>query len=278
MSGPVLVGVDGSVTSMAAVETAARLADRLGVGIRLTQACEWPAAPVPPGAPLWNAGGGGTHGLVKGALTEAERRARCTAPWLRVTHQVLVGDPVTVLESESRGASLTVVGSRPTSRSGGERRGSVAVRLAARGRCSVLVVRGGPDRTGSVVLTGEHGHAGREAAEFAFAEASARGTDLVVLDGLGTLDRRPRNDFDDRLSALREKYPDVDVRRPRVPGRTRRAVIDASTHAQLLVVGTPGRRGAAASLPTWVGRTALRHADCSVAVIRAEEENRRRDR
>ena len=271
MSGPVLVGVDGSATSMAAVEAAAREADRLGVELRLAHAFEWPEAQVPPGVPPWDPDGSAVRGSANGALTEAERRAHRAAPRLHVTHEVLMGEPATVLQSESRRASLTVVGSRPTSRSGGVRRGSVAVRLAAHGASPVLVVRGTPDPADPVVLACEHGHLGSEAAEFAFAEASARGTDVVVLGGFKARNGQPHDGFADTLSALREKYPDVTVRRPRVRGRIHRAVIEASAHAQLVVVGTHGWGGLTAALPTGVGRAALRHADCPVAVIRAAD-------
>ncbi|WP_416981344.1 universal stress protein [Streptomyces sp. T028] len=274
MSGPVIVGVDGSATSMAAVEAAAHEAGRLGVELRLAHAFEWPAAHVPPGVPPWDPAVAGTSGSANRALVEAERRAHGAAPGLRVTHTVLMGEPTSVLETESRGASLTVVGSRPAGRSGGARRGSVAARLAAGGGPPVLMVRGGPAPDGPVVLACDDGRAGRRAAEFAFAEAAARGTDLVVLTAGGTRNGQPREGAGDTVSELRGKYPDVSVRRPRIRGGARRAVIAASTYAQLVVIGTHGRgRLLPAALPTRVSRAALRHAGCSVAVIPAEETN-----
>ncbi|WP_327319568.1 universal stress protein [Streptomyces sp. NBC_01235] len=271
MNGPVLVGVDGSASSLAAVEAAAREADRLGVELRLAHAFEWSAAQVPPGVSPWDPGAVGAGGSADGALTEAERRARVAAPGLRITHTVLMGEPLTVLETESRGASLTVVGSRPASRSAGGRRGSVALRLSAHGGPPVLMVRGRPDPAGPVVLACDHGHVGRGAAEFAFAEASARGTDVVVLNGSGTRHGQPQDRPDDTLAALRKQYPDISVRRPRVRGGTRRAVVEASTHAQLVVIGTRGRGGSATAWPARVSRAALRHADCPVAVIHAQD-------
>ncbi|MFF4585385.1 universal stress protein [Streptomyces sp. NPDC001388] len=273
MSGPVLVGVDGSATSMAAVEAAAREAGWLGVDLRLAHAFEWPAAQVPPGVPPWDPEGAGDHGTGDGAMAEAERRARGAVPGLRVTHTVLMGEPASVLEAESRGASLTVVGSRPASRSGGARRGSVAARLAAGAGSAVLMVRGRPDRAGPVVLACDHGPAGRRAAEFAFAEASARGTDVVVLDGSAARAGRLREQSVALPAALRKKYPDLTVRRARVRGGTRRAVIEASTRAQLVVIGTRRRGGWTATRPAGVSRAALRYAGCPVAVIREEGGN-----
>ena len=275
MSGPVLVGVDGSATSMAAVEAAAREADRLGVELRLAHALDWPAAPLPPGLSPWDPAGTGAGGSAQSALTQAERRAHGAAPGLRVTHTVLLGEPSQVLAAESRGVSLTVVGSRPASRSGGGRRGSVAVRLAAGEGPSVLMVRGRPDPAGPVGLAAGDGPAGRRAAEFAFAEAAARRADVVVLADGGPPNGSPPERAHDTLSELGKKYPDVGVRRHRVRGGTRRAVIEASRHAQLVVIGPRGRRHLrAAALPDLVGRAALRHADCPVAVIRPAGDDR----
>ena len=274
MNGAVLVGVDGSASSLAAVEAAAREADRLGMELRLTHAFAWPAAQhVPVGVPPWDPVGTGSHGTANGALAEAERRAHSAAPGVRVTHTVLMGEPVKVLETESHGTSLTVVGSRPANRSAGVRRGSVAVRLAAHGGSPVLVVRGRQDPAGPVVLAADHGQAERGAAEFAFAEAAARGTDVVVLNGVETRNGQPQHGPDDPLAALRKEYPDITVRHPHLRGGRRRAVIEASEHAQLVVIGTRGRGSFATALPTRVSRAALRHADCPVAVIRADEEN-----
>ncbi|MER6410136.1 universal stress protein [Streptomyces humidus] len=278
MSGPVLVGVDGSTTSMAAVEAAAREADRMGVGLRLAYACGWPAARVAPGIAPWDPDGiraDGSAGPAHGGLTEAVRRARGVAPGVRVTRAVLMGEPATVLESESHRASLTVVGSRPPARSGsGRRRGSVAARLAVHGGSPVLMVRGRPDPDGPVLLACDDGHVGRRAAEFAFAEASARGTDVVVLNGFAARNGRTRGRSDDPLAALRKRYPDVTVHRPRVRGGTRRAVVEASTSARLVVIGTRRRGGWSAALPATVGRTALRRAGCPVAVIPDERGDR----
>ncbi|MEW2048063.1 universal stress protein [Streptomyces sp. NPDC005476] len=267
MSGPVLVGVDGSTSSMAAVEAAARQAERTGAELRLAHACGWPATGVAPGVPPWDPGGVRAHGSADGGLTEAGRRACSVAPGVRVTHAVLMGEPAEVLETESHRASLTVVGSRPVTRSGRGRRGSVAARLAVRGGSPVLMVRGGPDPGGPVVLACDDGYVGRQAADFAFTEASARETDVVVLNGLAARNGRPRGRSYDPLAALREQYPDVIVRSPRIRGGTRRAVIRASEHAQLVVIGTRCRGGWSAALPTTVSRVALRQADCPVAVF-----------
>lgn len=99
------------------------------------------------------------------------------------------------------------------------------------------------------------------------APPSQLATDVVVLKGFAARDGRPEGRAHDPLAALRELYPDVAVYRRRVRGGTRRAVVEASTSAQLVVIGTRPRAGWNAALPATVSRAALRQADCSVAVI-----------
>ncbi|MCD7442318.1 universal stress protein [Streptomyces lincolnensis] len=257
MSGPVVVGIDGSASSPAVVEAAARAAERLGTGLRLAHALTWSSAQLPPGVPPWDPDGGAARVRVTGPLAEAERRARRTAPGVDVTREVLIGEPVTVLESEARTAVLTVVGGHRVTGLAARLRGSVAGQLAARGRCPVLVVRGRPAPTGPVVLADDTSPA---AAGFAFAEAARRGTDLVVL--------HPRTTTARSWTALRERYPDVLVHGRRVRARTGRALVAASSGAQLVVI--EARHRIADALPGAAARTLVDHAHCPVAVIPAE--------
>ncbi|MFJ9116867.1 universal stress protein [Streptomyces sp. NPDC102394] len=264
MNGPVVVGVGASSSSLAAVETAAREAERRGVGLQLAHAVVWPADPVAPGVPPWDPDGAGLSASARGALAEAERHARRVAPGLSITSEVLVGEPGTVLEAESRAASLTVVGGRRQGRFGGLPFGSVAGRLTAQGRCPVLVVRGTTGRGGPVVLASDGASpVARAAAEFAFAEAAQRAAELLVLHGGG-------RDGAAVVAELRRTYADVVVRHQRIRGRSRPVVAGASAGAQLAVVGVPAHAGLTDTLTGSLGRALLRHARCTVAVVPAE--------
>ncbi|WP_369029822.1 universal stress protein [Streptomyces adonidis] len=272
-AGPVAVGVDGSRSCMAAVETAARAADRLGVGLLPAHALQWPSAHVLPGVPPWDRGAPGAREVVDGALEDAERRARRAAPRVRVTHEILMGDPATVLESASRDDSLTVVGGRSAARRhGGGRRGSVAGRLAAHGCSPVLVVRGSPVPAGPVVPVAETPEGGA-AAEFAFAEASGRGADVTVLDGTRARNASSAADGSaDLLAAPEKKHPDTAFHHVRVRGGLHRALVEAGTEAQLVVIAPRGPEGLLGALPHPTRRGAPPHADRPVAVIRPEED------
>jgi len=274
MSGPVVVGVDGSRSGLAVVEVAARQAERLGVGLELMQVIGWPSADARSGVASWDA-------VRTGALAEAERRAHSAAPGVRISREVLVGEAGSLLAAESDRASLTVVGSNGTRGHGTLGDDSLAGCLSARASGPLLVVRGRPDPVGPVLLAVHGMSTLRGAAEFAFAEASSRGADLVAVHlrllvatrpygGSGTAVAEDDEDFAlaETLSELRKRYPDVTLRCRRPQGRSRRALVEASGDSQLLVVGVRGWSRFGGGLLDPVGRTALREADCPVALVR----------
>ncbi|MEV0173582.1 universal stress protein [Streptomyces sp. NPDC050803] len=290
MNGPVVVGVDGSESSLTAVEVAAREAALRGVGLRLVHAFGWPSVHVPPGVPPWSPARAGVRELIDGTLAEAERRAHTAAPQVEIAREVVVGEPVMVLELEARTASLVVVGSRGLSRFGSLLLGSTAAHLAAHAGCPVLVVRGRPEPAGPVLLAVDGSPQAEPAVEFAFAQASLHGIDLVALHAWNTRTERvyeapgdpPFVTYDEdrlrdeeervlaeALGGLREKYPDVEVRRRLVRGRIRHTLIEATADAGLVVVGARGRGGFTGLLLGSVSQAVLHHAHCPVAVVRA---------
>jgi len=125
----VLVGVDGSLPSLAALAAADELAARLGSAVRVLAA---------------------TGG----------KRIATDEPWSERVDDWAPGHPVVNLIDASIGADLVVVGSR--GRHGLRSLGSVSERVAHRAHCSVLVVRereGTPGR--STPASAGTGHAGR---------------------------------------------------------------------------------------------------------------------
>ncbi|MCK8438813.1 universal stress protein, partial [Streptomyces sp. D2-8] len=155
-----IVGVDGSASSIDAVEAAVREAHLRGAGLRIVHAFGQGPAHRPTGAPPWNPADHGLEPMVRGALARAEERAHAIAPDLEVTRSVVAGDALEVLEIESRSAALAVVGSRGLGSFAGLLLGSTAVHLAAHGRCPLMVVRGRPDPAGPVVLAVDGSDAG----------------------------------------------------------------------------------------------------------------------
>ena len=284
MSGLVVVGVDGSDSSLSAVEAAAREARWRGADVRLVHAFIWPAMHVPLGRSFLGPPESGLRHMVERLMAQAHERARTVAPEVEVTRAVVPGEQLTVLEAQSRSAELVVVGSRGMGGFVGLMVGSTAVHLAAHGRCPVLVVREQGQSAGPIVVGVDGSSAGAGAVDFAFAEAALRGVDIVALHAWTTWNApMPTPQDESMLRALaageerllsealvghQETYPGVNVKREVVHGGTREALIEASRTAQLLVVGARGRGGFAGLLLGSVSQAMLHHAHCPVAVVR----------
>ncbi|MFF9808005.1 universal stress protein [Streptomyces coeruleorubidus] len=291
MSDPVIVGVDGSASSIDAVEAAAREAHLRGAGLRIVHA--FGRGPGHLGAPSWHPADRGLEPMVRGALARAEERAHAIAPDIEITRSVVAGEALEVLEIESRSASLAVVGSRGLSGFSGLLLGSTAVHLAAHGRCPLMVVRGRPDPAGPVVLAVDGSEAGAAAVEFAFAEAALRKVPLLAVHVWNTWSERayegpgdPLNAvvadadrliqaeqhlLDETVASWRKAHPQVVVERRLVRSRIRPALIDASRGAQLVVAGARGRGGFTGLLLGSVSQALLHHAHCPVTVVRGKE-------
>ncbi|CAL9649181.1 Universal stress protein [Streptomyces sp. enrichment culture] len=288
-----IVGVDGSTSSLAAVDVAASEALLRGAPLRIVHAFGRPSAHPPSLAAPRGAGGSGPEPMVRGEVARAEVRAHEAAPGVEVTRSVVSGDPVEVLGIESRSATLAVVGSRGLSGFSGLLLGSTAVHLAAHGHCPLMVVRGRPDPAGPVLLAVDGSLAGEAAVEFAFAEAALRGAPLVALHVWNTWSERAYEGPGDPLTAVvadadrlreaeqhlleeavarcRTAYPQVPVELRLVRSRVRNALLDASRDAQLVVAGARGRDGFTGLLLGSVSQALLHHAHCPVAVVRGKE-------
>ena len=282
---PVVVGVDGSGSAYRAVEWAAAEAARRGVALRLVSAFSWTTSD----HPVRHDGRVAQYRdqLLEAArhrLSRAARIAEDTSPGIETAPQVEIGAPIEVLGSEARRAQLLVLGDRGLGGVTGLVLGSVAVALAARGACPVVIVRGETRKTDGPVVVGTDGSPVSEAAlGFAFDAAAVRGAELVALHAWSptAVDKalEPMMDWDavadeedavlaERLSGWGQKYPQITVRRSVVRDGAARALVDASRGAQLVVVGSRGRGNAAGLLLGSVSHGVLHAAHCPVAIVR----------
>ncbi|GAA2528996.1 MULTISPECIES: universal stress protein [Streptomyces] len=275
MNDTVIVGVDGSPPSLAAVDVAAREARLRGALLRIVHAFSRPADLDP---------------MIHGVLAQVEQRAHDIAPHLEIARTVASGETLTVLEAESRHAVLAVVGGRGRSGFGGLLLGSTVVQLAAHGHCPLMVVRGRSDPRGPVLLAVDGSPAGNAAAGFAFAEAALREAPLVAMHVWNTwseptpyegpadplnvvvdLDRlreRHRRLLEEAVEPWRAARPEVAVELRLERGRVRHTLLEAGRDAQLLVVGARGHGGFTGMLLGSVSQALLYHADCPVTVVR----------
>ncbi|MDX3784096.1 universal stress protein [Streptomyces europaeiscabiei] len=294
MNGPVVVGVDGSPSALAAVDAAAVEASLRGVELRVVHAFLWPAVHAPPGPSPLGPLTGALHETVERIVADAVERARSQAPeGLHVGHAVIAGEASTVLQAQSRTAQLLVVGHRGSGGFADLLLGSAAVHLSTHAHCPVMAVRGRPDPAGPVLVAIEGSPQEQPAIAFAFAEAALRGTDLIALHAwstwtdhgehalghpvdlvelVGDVDRLRQGEdrrLAEALAGHRGQYPGVTVRPRLVCGRTRRALVEASADAQVMVLGARGHGGVTGLLLGSVSQAALHHARCPVIVVRS---------
>ncbi len=139
----VVVGIDDSPASRAALARAAEHADRLGAALEVVVAY-WPE-------PHWS----GLYAVSVPPASETEEHVRARAgaiatevlgPDAQVDLRVVHGVPGEALVQRADGAALLVVGSRGSGRVAGMVLGSVALHCAVHAPCPVVVVHADPAR------------------------------------------------------------------------------------------------------------------------------------
>ncbi|WP_307815825.1 universal stress protein [Streptomyces sp. 7-21] len=286
---PVVVGVDGSPSSLAAVGVAAAEARMRRCPLRVVHAFTPPTLYVPRYPQSVQAAERSLRAVAAQALTDAEQRARELAPGIDVSGEIVTGESLTVLRDRSRGAALLVVGSRGMGSFAGLLLGSTSAKLAAHAQCPVMVVREEPSPGLPVLLGADGSPAGEAAVAFAFEEAALRGTKLVALHAWtpwtvegppppdrsmpyanepGVLEAGEERLLAETLAGHLNDYPDLTVERRVVRDNPRKALLKASSGAGLLVVGARGHGGFASLLIGSVSQAMLHHAECPVAVVR----------
>ena len=136
--GRIVVGIDGSPSSLDALAWAARQADLTGSKLEIVMTWEWPtsygwAVPVPTDF--------NPEEDISKALESAVEQVRTEHPDLTIDPRVVSGHPAPILVEASKGADLLVVGSRGHGEFVGMLIGSVSEHCATNGHCPVLVHR-----------------------------------------------------------------------------------------------------------------------------------------
>ncbi|GGS28363.1 universal stress protein [Actinokineospora fastidiosa] len=278
MTAPIVVGVDGSDSALAAVAWAAAEARRRALPLRLVHACALPPLLAPADERRWVA-------ELTAFGEQALRTASAAVEDVVVDHQVLIGSAVPALVGESARAHSLVIGHRGL---GGFHRalvGSVAVALAAHAACPVVVVRGTSAEDGPVVVGVDGTPASEAAIAYAFGAAALRGARLVavhtwsevMLSGrwraLPDADRTAAGAaaarlLDDWIAPWTPRYPLVAVERVVRCDRPVRALVEHAEGAALVVVGTRGTGEFTAMGLGSTSQAVLHHAPCPVAVVR----------
>jgi len=137
-TGKIVVGIDGSPSSLDALAWAARQADLTGSSLEIVMTWEWPssygwAVPIPNDFD--------PEEDVRKGLETALEGVRAEYPGLSIDPRVVSGHPAPILVEASKGADLLVVGSRGHGEFVGMLIGSVSEYCATNAHCPVLVHR-----------------------------------------------------------------------------------------------------------------------------------------
>jgi nucleotide-binding universal stress UspA family protein len=264
----IVVGVDGGEGSQLALDWAVEEAVLRNWSLLIVNVVEGHGTSAA-GSP---ATGGSDPAWVDGhaIVDEAIRRARGRAPALRVDGHVDRGSPTLRLLRAADWADLLVVSARGFDALPGAMLGAVANNLAAHATTPLVVVRAGatPAR-GRVVVGVDGSQACLAAVEFAFAEAAWHGVTLCAVhagaDPLGSSAMAAA----EMMATYADKYPDLILERLHPTGHPLPALLEASTGADLLVVGSRGHDAYDRALLGSVSLGVLHLAGCPVAVVRA---------
>ncbi|QYC40874.1 Universal stress protein [Nonomuraea coxensis DSM 45129] len=277
MTGPIIVGVDGSAPSVAAVGWAADDAARVGAELRIVHVLDRPPYEIFTGQqdPLRRA--------AARMLADAESAVRARQPAVKVSARTVEGAPAAVLRELE--ASEVVVGNRGVGEFAGALLGSVTMEVAARARCPVVVVRAEPcAETGVIGVGVDDSDTCEPALGYAFARARSYGATLRPVHAwqvpvhafapeisydLDEVREARQRAVSARLAPWRARFPDVEV----VEDVQNAHPIDALTGVacDLVVVGSHGRGALGSLFLGSVSRGVLHHARCPVAVVRPQE-------
>ncbi|MEU4422990.1 universal stress protein [Actinoplanes sp. NPDC024001] len=281
---PIIIGVDGTDMSTAALRWAAREAEHRGVPLRIVHVLDWD----------WNSNRydfGGTRFETARRLAErvpasAARTALDVAPGIGIETDVLIGNPAARL-IDIEDADLLVVGHRGRGGFAGLLLGSVSQRAATHASCPVVVVRGRADVAEGPIVAGVDDSDSADAAlETAFDAAATAGCGLTVIRTYlpaaalylapiaATQVHSPEQDAEERdrllaqVAPWRDKYPGVPVETLLSHDSAAAVLTGVSHSARLVIVGSHGHGALAGTLLGSTGLQLLHHADCPVHIVR----------
>jgi nucleotide-binding universal stress UspA family protein len=279
----IVVGVDGSEHSMAALEWSAVQAQRTGAALKIVAAFG-------PNYQFLNRSE--ADQFMQDDVADAIVRAEKLAPEVDITSTTFEGFPETILIKEGDGADLLVVGSRGR---GGFKcllLGSVSRKCVHRARCPVVVVaRPAPgsdafinERAESAnrIVVGIDGSPSSIAAlGWAAKQAEVTGASLEVLmtwewlSGYGWSPIDPEFDqervcqtaLSEHLKPVRDAHPGISIQAAAIEGHPAPLLVKASEGADLLVVGSRGHGEFIGVLLGSVSEHCVTNAHCPVVVL-----------
>ena len=280
-----MVGMDGSEGAMRAVRWATQEAKIRGRGVTLAHA----VLPVVAGGAFGMGVPPRLDLIEEMRVSAVEELVRVAADldFADVQVHVEVATPSGLLLAASDTAEMIVLGSRGRGGFADLLLGSVGTQVSSHANCPVVVMRADARAGAHEIVVGIDGSPHSLAAlAFAFNEASRRGWDLIAVHAWdvpaydlivspdGPIPFPLENVADEEirlaaevLSGYRNEYPDVRVSENLVRSPAVQALLDASTNAAMIVVGTRGRNVAIGALLGSVSNGILHKAKVPIAVV-----------
>ncbi|WP_350356476.1 universal stress protein [Nocardia sputorum] len=277
---PIIVGVDGSPASLAAIRWAAAVAARRKAPLHLVHAIGVPVHALPLiGSLLFDIGayrkiGEAALGNGRSIVSESDG----FPVDVEVQTFLDLPSPVAALAARSAAAQLIVIGARGLDPLERVLFGSVGVGLMKHADCPVAVipavVETVPPSSHVPVLVGVDGsRCSARAVEIGFDEAASRKVGLVAVTTWSgrngapdAVQERAQALLDQSLAAITDKYPDVRVDQVVVEGRPAQRLLEASRYAQLVVLGSRGRGGVAGAALGSVSQAVLQASSIPVLI------------
>ncbi|BCO34875.1 universal stress protein [Mycobacterium heckeshornense] len=291
----VIVGVDGSPASNAAVAWAAHDAVLRHLPLTLVHVVNpvlatWTYTPQPDGFAVWQENEG--RRILRDALKIGEDSVK-HGESVPIESELIFSSTVEALLDLSTHAELVVVGSSGRGALARGLLGSVSSSLVRHGHCPVAVIRDddvlSSRRSNAPVLVGIDGSPRSElATTIAFDEASRRHVDLIAMHAWSDLEifelpgldwaavkAEEERSLAERLAGWQENYPDVTVQRVLVCDRPARALIETSEGVQLVVLGSHGRGTFSGMLLGSVSNAVVQAIRVPVIVARSRDRENR---
>ena len=291
MSKHLIIGIDGSPESEAAMHWGLEEAARRGAEVELIYALAVPVVSDAYGMVMTRPDIDELTLYSQGLLDAALAAARAAAPeGVSVTARLASGPPAAVLIEASKHADALVVGTRGLGAISGKLLGSVSVRLAGKSVCPVYIVppewREHPAPDGRVLVGVDGSEHSDAALHMALEEARRRQLGLTVLCASHVpwlarpIEPEVIAEFEESERWLAEKtisesldrvkghsYSDVEIEQVTVRGTPAEALVEASRSAELTVVGSRGHRSFSRAILGSVSRTLMQDSPRPVAVV-----------
>lgn len=281
MNKPIVVGINGSERSGAALRWALHRASRNKLPVIALYAVD----------DRWISPDFQYHEMIREAglelLEKAQASAREQAPDVEIEVQLRHGSAAAALREASKEAALLVVGAHDRHFLDGGPLTDRALQIVSSSDCPVAVVPPTLAPDGRGVIVGVDGsEESLQAVSFAAAEADREGDELTVLlafrtparwvesrlptSGLAeTIIEENKVVLAESVAGLRDKYPDLVIHQQlETDTEPAQALVDSARDARLLVIGSRGRGAFSRLVLGSTAHAVLLHVPCPTIVTR----------